>query len=140
MIQYPAFMLTGRFLLALLLVFTLTACASTGGIPRAPFDDIPVPAAFVPYSDQWTLIQTPKVTAAKLVYMTPLSPDSALAALRAELVRRGWSPKEPSPFVNPQGFRGVTLEFVKGTDSCHATVIEGPYATHVDLRVARLNP
>lgn len=131
-------MLTARRLSVVFLLLTLSACASTGGIPREPFPDIPVPASFIPYSDQWVRIQTPQVIAAKLVYMTELPPDSALAAVREELVRHGWTPKEPSRFVNPQGFNGVTLEFVKGTDSCRATVIAGPHATHVELAVARL--
>jgi len=131
-------MLSGRLLSSFVLVFTFMGCASTGGIPREPFADIKVPASFVPYSDQWTLIRTPNVTAAKLVYMTPLPPDSAFEAVREELVRLGWTAKEATRFVNPQGFRGVTVEFAKGTDSCHVTVIEGPNATHVDLAVARL--
>lgn len=130
-------MFMGRRLL-LPLILTLAACASTGGIPRDPFADITVPASFIPYSDQWVLIQTPQIHSAKLVYMTTLSPDSALAALRVELVRHGWTPKETTRFVNPQGHGGLALEFVKGTDSCHVTIIAGPYATHVDLRVARL--
>lgn len=133
-------MLIGRLRSALILLPVLAACATTGGIPHEPFDDIKVPDSFIAYSDQWTLIRTPRVTAAKLVYMTSLPLDSALAAVREELVRRGWSPKEATRFVNPQGFDGVSLEFVKGTDSCHATAIQGPYGTHVDLRVARLNP
>lgn len=132
-------MLSARFIL-LLLIFTLVGCASTGGIPREPFADIRVPASFIPYSDQWTLIRTPQVTAAKLVYMTPLPTESALAAMREELVRQGWTPKEASRFVNPQGFSGFIQEFVKGTDNCRATVIEGPHGTHVDLAVARLHP
>ena len=131
-------MLIGRHLPALLLVFTLAACASTGGIPREPFGDITVPASFLPYSDQWVLTRTAQATAAKLVYMTSLSPDAALSAVREELVRHGWTPKEATRFVNPEGFTGVSLEFVKGTDSCRVTVIEGPNATHVDLAVARL--
>jgi hypothetical protein len=80
------------------------------------------------------------VTAAKLVYLTSLSPDAALSAVRQELVKHGWTPKEASRFVNPQGFSGFIQEFVKGTDNCRATVIEGPYATHLDLAVARLHP
>lgn len=132
-------MLSARFIL-LFLVLTLAGCAAAGGIPREPFADIPVPASFVPYSEEWTLIQTPQATAAKLVYMTSLPPESALAAVRQELVRHGWTPKEASRFVNPQGFGGFIQEFVKGTDTCRATVIEGPYATHVDLAVARLIP
>ncbi len=132
-------MLSARFIL-LFLVFTLVGCASTGGLPREPFADIRVPASFVPYSDQWTLIRTPQVTAAKLVYLTSLSPDAALSAVRQELVEHGWTPKEASRFVNPQGFSGFIQEFVKGTDACRATVIEGPYATHLDLAVARLHP
>lgn len=131
-------MLSGRLTSALVLVVSLAACASTGGIPVEPFPDITVPASFLPYSDQWTFIRTPRVTAAKLVYMTSLDPDSALSAVRDELVRHGWTPKEITRFVNPQGFRGLHQEFVKGTDACRATAIEGPNATHVDLAVARL--
>lgn len=131
-------MVSGRLLSSFLLVFTFIGCASTGGIPREPFGDIKVPASFVPYSDRWTLIRTANVIAAKLVYMTPLPTESALSAMREELVGQGWTPKETIRFVNPQGFSGVTVEFVKGTDSCHVTVIEGPNATHVDLAVARL--
>ncbi|MBI4609272.1 MAG: hypothetical protein HY726_09695 [Candidatus Rokubacteria bacterium] len=123
-----------------LLVFALAGCASRGGIPVEPFPDIPVPASFVPYSDQWALIRTPRVTAAKLVYMTSLVPDAALAAVQDELVRHGWTAKEVTRFVNPQGFRGMSQEFVKGSDACRATAIEGPNATHVDLAVARRNP
>ena len=81
-------MLSARFIL-LFLVFTLVGCASTGGLPREPFADIRVPASFVPYSDQWTLIRTPQVTAAKLVYLTSLSPDAALSAVRTYLIALG---------------------------------------------------
>lgn len=122
------------------LVLAFAACASTGGISREPFTDITVPASFIPYSDQWVLIQNPKIHAAKLVYMAPLPPDSALSALRQELVRHGWNPREAIRFVNPQGFSGVTMEFLKGGDSCRVTVIEGPNATHVEMAVARQIP
>lgn len=122
----------------LFLVAWLAGCASTGGIRREPFADVKVPDSFIPYSDRWVFIQTPQATAARLVYMTSLSLESAFTTMRDELVKSGWTPGESSRFVNSQGFRGISLDFTKGPDGCRATAIEGPNATHVELAVARL--
>lgn len=129
---------TWRGRLIVFLVLLLSGCASTGGIPPEPFVDVKVPDSFIPYSDRWIFIRTPQVTAAKLVYMTPLSLESAFSKVRDELVKSGWIPGESSRFVSPQGFRGISLDFTKGPDGCRVTAVEGPNATHVELAVARL--
>jgi len=127
-----------RVLLSAIVLVGLASCAGTGGIPRNPFRDITVPDTFLPYSDRWLLIESPTVTAAKLVYMTQLDVDGAVAAVRAALAKDGWAPQAVNRSVSSRGFRMVSLDFVKGKDTCRATVIEGANATHVDLAVARL--
>ena len=127
-----------RLALAVVVLLALGSCASTGGIPRNPFNDITVPETFLPYSDQWLLIKSPAVTAAKLVYMTQLDVEGAVAAVRAALAKDGWVPQAVNRGVSRDGFGMVSMDFTKGRDSCRATVIEGANATHVDLAVARL--
>jgi hypothetical protein len=127
-----------RCVRAALVLLTLLGCASTGGLPRNPFDDITVPETFRPYSEQWVFIKSPTVAAARLVYMTQLGLDDAMAAVRATLTRDGWAPETLTPSTSQGGFRLLSLNFVKGSDTCRVRVIEGAHATHVDLTVARL--
>jgi len=127
-----------RLALWLVVLLSLGSCAGTGGIPRNPFADITVPETFLPYSNQWFFIKSPTVTAAKLVYMTQLDMEGAMAAVRAALAKDGWAPQAVRRGVSREGFRMVSVDFIKGKDSCRATVIEGANATHVDLAVARL--
>ena len=129
-----------RLAILVFALLALSSCASTGGLPRNPFDDITVPDTFLPYSDRWIFIKSSTVTAAKLVYMTQLDVEGAVAAVRAALAKDGWTPQATNRSVSQHGFKMVSLDFVKGKDSCRATVIEGANATHVDLAVARLTP
>ncbi len=109
-------------------------------MPRQPFDDIPAPKEWVPYSREWVIIQTPKVTAAKLIYFAETKVDATLEHARRLLIQTGWSETKSERFVNPEKFPGVWADFRKGDDICRVTVIEGSYATHVDFTVARVNP
>ena len=117
----------------------LAGCASMGGLPRQPFADIPVPAKWIPYSDQWVMIRSPQVTAAKLVYFAEAPVDATLGEARALLLQNGWVEKGSERFVNREGFRGVRADFAKGEDICRVTAIEGANATHADVTVARRN-
>lgn len=127
-----------RFASWVLVLVGLAACAGTAGIPRNPFQDITVPDTFLPYSDRWLFIRSSTVTAANLVYMTQLDMDGALAAVRAALARDGWTAHAPRHSRSPDGFRMMSLDFVKGPDTCRVTLIEGANATRVELAVARL--
>jgi hypothetical protein len=127
-----------RVALSALVLLPLLGCASRGGLPQNPFGDITVPATFRPYSEGWVFIESPTVTAARLVYMTQLDMDGAMAAVRAALTRDGWTPETLTPSISLDGFKMLSLDFVKGRDTCRATVIEGAHATHVELAVARL--
>lgn len=119
----------------------LAACAPiVAPMPLQPFPDVPVPAEWTPYSEDWAIIRTPKVTAARLIYFTMGNVETTLASGRQLLARAGWSELRSEPFVNAEKFPGVWAEFGKGDDFCRFTVIEGSGATHVEYTVARVNP
>jgi hypothetical protein len=117
----------------------LGACAPAAvPMPIQPFPDVPVPVEWIPYSDDWVMIRTPKVTAARLVYFTASSVEATLARARHLLANAGWVESRSERFVNPEKFRGIWAEFTKGDDICRLTVIEGTGATHVDYTLARV--
>jgi hypothetical protein len=125
--------------LVLLLALVLGACASTSGLPVQPFNDIPIPVQWTPYSRDWVMIQTAKVTAAKMVYFAETPVNVTLEHARQLMARTGWTETRSERFVNPEKFPGVWAEFSKGEDICRVTVIEAPFATHIDYTVARIN-
>jgi hypothetical protein len=129
-----------RLLYLPLLVGLVSACAifaPTGGLPREPFDDIPVPAAFIPFSNDWSLIRSGRVTAARLVYQTELSVEEAATALETSLRDQGWQLKGREPLTR-NGFTGQALAFFKAADTCRAELVPSPTTTRLDLIVARL--
>jgi hypothetical protein len=119
----------------------LGACAPVAvPMPIQPFPDVPVPVEWTPYSDDWVMIRSPKVTAARLIYFTQEKADETLAHARRLLARAGWNETHSERFVSAEKFPGVWAEFTKGDDLCRLTVIEGTGATHVDYTLARVNP
>lgn len=119
----------------------LGACAPiVVPIQLQPFPDVPVPAEWTPYSDDWAIIRTQKVTAARLIYLTQSNVETTLATARRLLANAGWREARSERFVNAEKFPGVWAEFFKDDDLCRLTVIEGTGATHVDYTLARVNP
>ncbi len=119
----------------------LVACAPIAvPMPLQPWPDIPVPVQWTPYSDDWAIIRTDKVTAARLIYFTQTNVDTTLADARRLLTNAGWTETRADRFVNAEKFPGVWAEFAKGDDICRVTVIEGSGASHVDYTIARVNP
>lgn len=108
--------------------------------PEQPFADVPVPAEWTPYSEDWAIIRSPQVTAARLIYFSMENVDTTLANGRRLLARAGWTELQSDRFVNAENFPGVWAEFGKGEDRCRLTIIEGKGATHVEYTVARINP
>lgn len=128
--------------IALGIALWLGACAPISVPMRVqPFPDVPVPVQWIPYSDDWAMIRTPKVTVARLIYFTKTNVETTLADGRRLLANAGWVEQRSERFVNAERFPGVWAEFYKGDDVCRLTVIEGGQgATHVDYTLARLNP
>ncbi len=140
MTRMPRIAWPRRLLCLLLFVAAAPACAifaPTGGLPREPFDDIPVPSAFIPFSNDWSLIRSGRVTAARLVYQTELSVEEAATALETSLRDKGWQLRGREPLTR-NGFTGQALAFHKAADTCRAELVPSPTTTRVDLIVARL--
>ena len=122
------------------ITLSLGACAPiVVPIQLQPFPDVPVPAEWTPYSDDWVIIRTHKVTAARLIYFTQTDVEVTLATARRLLATAGWQETRSERFVNAEKFPGIWAEFLKGDDLCRVTVIEGSGATHVDYTLARVN-
>lgn len=118
--------------------FLLFGCAAAVTVPRQPFNDIPIPVQWMPYSRESVIVQTPTVTVAKLIYFAESKVDLTLEHARQLLTQTGWTETKSERFVNPEKFPGVWADFAKGDDGCRVTVIEGVHATHVDYTVARV--
>lgn len=108
-------------------------------MPRQPFADVPVPREWVAYSRASAIVETPKITTAKLIFFAESKVDVALDQARQLLTQMGWVETKSERFVNPENFPGVWADFAKGEDVCRVTAIEGTYATHIDYTVARVN-
>jgi hypothetical protein len=123
------------------IALALGACAPVVvPMPIQPFPDVPVPAEWTPYSNDWAIIRTQKVTVARLIYFTTSTVETTLANARRLLANAGWQETRSERFVSAEKFPGVWAEFMKGDDLCRITVIEGAAATHVDYTLARVNP
>ena len=115
------------------------ACTAGGSPPNQPFVDIPVPAGWRAYARDSVVIESPKVTAGRLVYFAESPVDVALNQARALLGGAGWTETKSETFVNADKFTGVWADFTKGQDYCRITVTEGSGMQQVDITVARLN-
>lgn len=139
MIQYGVLMLDRRrIVLALVLALALSACAGRGGIPREPFPDVPVPASFIPYSDQWVRIRSNQADVARLIYMSELDVEGSATAVRELLAKDGWTLVLTNRTRTPDGYKVTIMDFGKEADTIRLTTREGVNATHVELSVARL--
>lgn len=115
------------------------ACAAGGAPSNQPFADIPVPSDWRVQTRESLLIQSPKVTAGKLVYFAEQPVDATLHHARGLLGGAGWTETKTERFVNADKFPGAWAEFSKGQDYCRITVTEGSGMQQVDITVARLN-
>jgi len=80
-----------RLLLFMVIVFTLSACASSPPqAQRSEFEDIPVPKGLVLDWSRSTIIESPTIKAARLFYKGRLTPDSLAVAFRTTLETNGW--------------------------------------------------
>jgi len=125
---------------SLIVASLLCAACTVGGAPsNQPFADIPVPAGWRAYTRDSVVIQSPKVTAGKVVYFAESPLDVTLDQARALLRGAGWTETRSERFVNADKFAVVWAEFAKGQDYCRITVTEGSGMQQVDITVARLN-
>jgi hypothetical protein len=123
------------FVLVLGLTLVVGGCASapTRLAPRSEFEDIPVPRGLAYQPDQSTIIESPSVKAARLIYRGRLTPDSLAGAMRTTLEANGW--RSVSSTAN--GKHGATQVYEKAGNSLEVLVWEGLWYTYVEMTVSR---
>ena len=124
-----------RLLTLFLLILTVTACASSPPrAQRSEFEDIPVPKGLVLDWNRSTIIESPTVKAARLLYRGRLTPDSLAVALRTTLEANGW--RHVSSTTTPR--EGTIQVYEKADRSLQVRVYEGWYYTWVELSATRV--
>lgn len=123
-----------RTVTALLVLLFAVGCASAP--PRAvrsEFEDIPVPKGLTYQADKSTVIESPTVKAARLVYRGRLEVDSLGVAMRTTLEANGWRHVSSTAVAN----HGVTQVYEKAGSSLEVRLVDGWWYTVVELTASR---
>jgi hypothetical protein len=120
---------------ALLVTALLVGCSSMPQA-RSEFEDIPVPRGLEYVADKSTVIESPSVKAAKVVYRGRLEPASLGSVMRTMLESNGWR------HVGTTTAAGSSAQiFDKGDTSIQVRIWEGWWYTYLELTGGRaLNP
>jgi hypothetical protein len=128
-------MKTTRALAAALLVVMLPGCATfSTKTARSEFEDIPVPKGLVYLEGDSTIIESPTVKAAKLVYRGRVEPVSLGNAMRSTLEANGW--RQVSSATTSES--GTTQSYEKPGNALQVRLWEGWYYTYVELTASRM--
>src|SRR5881296_1714398 len=121
--------------LAAFLILALTAgCATTSSkAARSEFEDIPVPKGLTYQPSKSTVIESPSVKAARLVYRGRLEVDSLSVAMRTTLEANGWRPVSSTSAAE----HGITQVYEKSGSSLEVRVLDGWWFTFVELTASR---
>jgi hypothetical protein len=117
------------------LVLALTAgCATTSSRPtRSEFEDIPVPKGLAYQPSKSTIIESPTVKAARLVYRGRLEVESLSVAMRTTLEANGWRHVSSTSAAE----HGVTQVYEKTGSSLEVRLLDGWWFTFVELTASR---
>ena len=127
-------MKTSRTLAGALLVVILAGCATFAPkAARNEFEDIPVPKGLAYVESDSTIIESPAVKAAKLVYRGRVEVVSLGNAMRSTLEANGW--RHVSTAM--AGDKGTTQVYDKPGHALQVRVWEGWYYTYVELTTSR---
>jgi hypothetical protein len=125
-----------RPLIVCTLVFALTSCASSSGPARqrSEFEDVPVPAGLTLDQNRTTIIESPTVKAARLIYKSRIKPESLALAYRASLEANGW--RHVSSTTSSS--KGTTQVYEKQDSSLQIMIYEGWYYTWTEVSTTRI--
>src|SRR5213594_2287232 len=117
------------------LVLALTAgCATTSTRPvRSEFEDIPVPKGLTYQPSKSTIIESPTVKAARLVYRGRLEVESLALAMRTTLEANGWRHVSSTSAAE----HGITQVYEKSGSSLEVRLLDGWWYTFVELTASR---
>ena len=114
------------------LLFVGCASAPTRAV-RSEFEDIPVPKGLTYEADRSTIIESPQVKAARLVYRGRIEIESLAAAMRTTLESNGW--RNVSSTTTSR--HGTTQVYEKAGNSLQVLLWEGLWYTYVELTASR---
>lgn len=122
-----------RLVAIALVTVSLAACASSPRPVRSEFEDIPVPRGLALVESRSTVIESPSVKAARLVYRGRVESKSLAAAMRTTLEAHGWR----SVSATSTGPQGTTQVYEKGGNSLEVRLWDGWWYTYVELTASR---
>jgi hypothetical protein len=123
-----------KTLLCTVTILLLAGCATTPSrVLRSEFEDIPVPKGLTYLEDRSTIIESPAVKAARLLYRGRIEITSLAAAMRTTLEANGWR----SVSATTSAPHGTTQVYEKGGNSLQVKLWEGWYYTYVELTASR---
>ena len=123
-----------RFVTALLVLLFTAGCASAPPkAVRSEFEDIPVPKGLSYQPDKSTIIESPTVKAARLVYRGRLEAESLGLALRTTLEANGWRHVSSTAVAS----HGMTQVYEKSGSSLEVRVLDGWWFTYIELTASR---
>ena len=123
------------WLISLALVAVIAGCASAPPrAARSEFEDIPVPKGLTLDDSKTTIIESPNVKAARLVYKSDREPVSLAAAFRTTLEANGWRFISTTTF-SPQG---TTQVYEKSGDTLTVQITEVLWYTRVELTATKV--
>ena len=119
---------------AFLVLAFAAGCATGSSRPvRSEFEDIPVPKGLAYQPSKSTIIESPTVKAARLVYRGRLEVESLGVAMRTTLEANAWRHVSSTS----AGDHGVTQIYEKAGSSLEVRLIDGWWFTFVELTASR---
>ncbi|HYS19277.1 MAG TPA: hypothetical protein VET45_20295 [Candidatus Binatia bacterium] len=123
-----------RIVAAFLVLAFAAGCATGSSRPvRSEFEDIPVPKGLAYQPSKSTIIESPTVKAARLVYRGRLEVESLSLAMRTTLEANGWRHVSSTSAAE----HGVTQVYEKTGSSLEVRLIDGWWFTFVELTASR---
>jgi hypothetical protein len=126
-----------RVLIFCTLVLALTSCASSSGssrLQRSEFEDVPVPAGLTLDVSRTTIIESPTVKAARLLYKSRIKPESLAVAYRTSLEANGWRHVSSTTSAG----KGTTQVYEKQDSALQILIYEGWYYTWTEVSTTRI--
>ena len=124
-----------RYVLLSVIALSLAACASSSPKQaRSEFEDIPVPSGLTLDWSKSTVIESPSLKAARLVYKGRVEPGSLGVVYRTTLEANGWHHLSSTTSSE----KSTTQVYEKSGNSLHVLIYEGFYYTWVEVSATRL--
>ncbi len=122
-----------RTVAACVVLALMAGCATTSSQPtRSEFEDIPVPNGLTYQPSKSTIIESPTVKAARLVYRCRLEVDGLSVAMRTTLEANGWRHVSTTSAGDH-----VVQAYEKSGNPLEVHLIDGWWFTYVEPTTSR---